>query len=113
MLKRGMAPAHPGSIVAGMIEGFIDESGQQYSITEIAQGLGVTRTTLSAILNKKSGISPSMAIKLSEAFGTSADLWMNLQKKYDLWQAEKTVKRNEIRHFILPKPNHNFTKNAS
>lgn len=113
MLKKGMAPAHPGSIVAGMIEGFIEESGQQFSVSEIAEGLGVTRTTLSAILNKKSGISPSMAIKLSEAFGTSAELWMNLQKKYDLWQAEKTVKRHEIRHFIIPKSTNNFTKKAS
>ena len=113
MLKRGMSPSHPGSILSGMIEGFIEESGQHYSISEIAQGLGVTRTTLSAILNKKSGISPSMAIKLSEGFGTSAELWMNLQKRYDLWQAEKTVKRQNIRHFIVNKSSIFNTEKAS
>ena len=60
MMNEGMSPFHPGSILSGMIEGFIEESGQHYSMAEIAQGLGVTRTTLSVILHKKSGISPSV-----------------------------------------------------
>jgi antitoxin HigA-1 len=102
MLKRGMRPAHPGSILLGMIEGLREETGQPYTIGEIAEGLGITRKTLSTILNQKAGVSPEMAVKLSEAFGTDADLWLNLQRKYDLWLAEKNVKRETIRHFIPP-----------
>lgn len=95
-----MQPAHPGAILSGVIEGLREETNKVYTVTEIAEGLGINRKTLSLILNKKSGISPEMAIKLSEAFGTSAELWMNLQKKYDLWHAEKKVSRESIRHFI-------------
>ena len=100
MLKRNMRPAHPGAILNRMIEGLREESGQHYTITEIAAGLGVSRRILSMIVNQKSGISPEMAVKLSEAFATNADLWMNLQKKYDLWQAEKKVNRESVRHFL-------------
>lgn len=75
-----MKPAHPGAILNRMIERLCEETNQAYTISELASGLGVNRSTLSLILNKKSGISPEMAIKLSEAFGTSAELWMNLQK---------------------------------
>ncbi|MCF0057914.1 HigA family addiction module antitoxin [Dyadobacter sp. CY356] len=105
MLKREMKPAHPGAILNGMIEGLREETNQAYTISELANGLGVNRSTLSLILNKKSGISPEMAIKLSEAFGTSAELWMNLQKKYDLWNAEKKVSRESIRHFVSSESN--------
>lgn len=97
-----MKPTHPGAILNSMIEGLSEETNQAYTISELASGLGVNRSTLSLILNKKSGISPEMAIKLSEAFGTSAELWMNLQKKYDLWNAEKKVSIKSIRHFVSP-----------
>lgn len=100
--NRKMRPAHPGAILGGMIQGLREETGQAYTITEIADGLGVHRRTLSLILNHRSGISPEMAVKLSEAFGTSADLWLNLQKKYDLWQAEQKVSRAEVRQFVIP-----------
>jgi addiction module HigA family antidote len=100
MLKRNMRPAHPGAILNGMIEGLREESQLPYTITEIAEGLGVSRRMLSLIVNQKAGISPEMAVKLSEAFATNADLWMNLQKKYDLWQAEKKVNRELVRHFL-------------
>jgi addiction module HigA family antidote len=100
MLKRNMRPAHPGAILNGMIEGLREESGHPYTVTEIAEGLGVSRRMISMIINQKAGISPEMAVKLSEAFATNADLWMNLQKKYDLWQAEKKVDRQSVRHFL-------------
>ncbi|MCE7071439.1 HigA family addiction module antitoxin [Dyadobacter sp. CY327] len=100
MLKRGMRPSHPGAILAGMIEGLREESGRTFTITEIAAGLGISRSTLSAILNQKASVSSEMAVKLSEGFNTSAELWLNLQKNYDLWQAEKNVSRENIRHFV-------------
>ncbi|MEO6284023.1 MAG: HigA family addiction module antitoxin [Dyadobacter sp.] len=89
MLKGAMRPAHPGAILRGVIQGLREETGKPFTVTEIASGLGVNRGTLSLILNQKSGISPEMADKLSEALATTPDLWLNLQKKYDLWQAER------------------------
>lgn len=51
----------------------------------------MARNALSAIVNGKAGISPEMAVKLLVAFGTSAMFWLNLQRTYDLWQAEQNV----------------------
>ena len=99
MEKKGMRPSHPGAILAGMIEGLREETGKDYTITELASGLGIRRATLSSILKEKSAINAKMTVKLSEAFATSADLWLNLQRKYDLWLAENTVNRKEIAHF--------------
>ena len=65
------------------------------SITGAAAALGVTRKTLSAILNGRSGISPEIAVRLSIAFGTSSESWLNQQSQYDLWEAEK--KRNQLK----------------
>ncbi len=59
------------------------------SITKGAEVLGVTRLTLSNLVNGKNGISPEMAIRLSKAFGGSADVWLGMQMDYDLAQAEK------------------------
>jgi addiction module HigA family antidote len=89
MLKRAMRPAHPGAILSGVIQGLREETGKAFTVNEIASGLGVNCGTLSLILNQKAEISPEMAVKLSEALGTTAGLWLNLQKKYDLWQAER------------------------
>ncbi len=94
MLRRGLPPSHPGEILREM---FIKELG--LTITEVAEGLGMARGNLSAIINERAGISPELAIKLSEAFGNTAEFWMNLQKNYDLWYAEKKVNRRGIRHF--------------
>jgi antitoxin HigA-1 len=79
-------PPHPGEVLRELcIEPL------ELTITETAEALGVSRKTLSAILNGRAGISPEMAIRLSKAFGTSAESWLNQQMQYDLWQAEKTV----------------------
>jgi addiction module HigA family antidote len=60
------------------------------SVTEAAESLGVSRKTLSSILNGRAGISPEMAIRLSIAFDTSAESWLNQQSQYDLWRAEQS-----------------------
>ena len=52
--------------------------------------LGVTRKTLSALTNERAGISPAMAYRLSKAFDTAPEFWVNLQSQYDLWQARET-----------------------
>jgi len=61
----------------------------------MAEALGVSRKTLSAILNERAGISPEMAVRLSIAFGTTSESWLNQQVQYDLWQAEQH--RKELR----------------
>ena len=79
-------PPHPGEVVRALcIEPL------ELSVTEAAAGLGVTRKTLSAILNGRAGISPEMAIRLGKAFGTSAESWLNQQVQYDLWVAEQKL----------------------
>lgn len=94
MIKRNLAPVHPGEILR---EEFITERG--LTITEVAEGLGITRQTLSAVVNEKASITPELAVKLSEDFGNTAQFWINLQKNYEMWHAEKKVDRTNIRHF--------------
>ena len=66
------------------------------TITAAARGLGVSRKTLSSILNGRAGISPEMAVRLSIAFNTSAESWLNQQLQYDLWHAERRRKRLHV-----------------
>lgn len=94
MLKRGLPPVHPGEILR---EDYIRERG--LTITQVARGLGVARENLSAIVNGRAGISPELAVKLSEAFGNTTQFWVNLQKNYEVWHAERKVDRSGIEHF--------------
>ena len=84
------APPHPGEIIKELC---LEPLG--LSVTEAAKGLGVSRKTLSSILNGRAGISPEMAIRLSIAFDTTAESWLNQQVQYDLWVAER--KRKSLR----------------
>ncbi len=77
-------PPHPGEVLRNLCLEPLD-----LSVTEAAKALGVSRKTLSAILNGRAGISPEMAIRLSIAFETTAESWLNQQVQYDLWQAER------------------------
>ena len=79
-------PPHPGEVLRELCLAPMD-----LSVTRAAQALGVSRKTLSAILNGRAGISPEMAIRLSKAFGTSAESWLNQQVQFDLWVAEQTL----------------------
>jgi addiction module HigA family antidote len=67
------------------------------TVTAAADALGVSRKTLSAILNGRAGISPEMAVRLSIAFGASAESWLNQQTQYDLWLAELNRKNLKVR----------------
>ncbi len=79
-------PPHPGEIIKELC---LDPLG--LSVTEAAEALGVSRKTLSSILNGRAGISPEMAIRLSKAFDTTPESWMNQQAQYDLWQAQQVA----------------------
>jgi antitoxin HigA-1 len=74
-------PPHPGGFV---LRQCIEPLG--LSITDAAAALGVTRTTLSELVNEKRGISPEMAVRLSKVFGGSAETWLVQQAQYDLAQ---------------------------
>lgn len=84
-------PPHPGEVLRELCLEPLD-----LSVSEAARALGVSRKTLSAILNGRAGISPEMAVRLSIAFGTSAESWLNQQTQYDLWIAEKRRKRLRV-----------------
>ena len=86
------SPPHPGRIVRReCLEPL------SLSVTAAAKGLGVTRKTLSELLNGKSGISPEMAIRLSKAFGSRAEVWLGIQMDYDLARARKKAKNIRVR----------------
>ncbi len=85
-------PPHPGEVLRELC---IEPLG--LSVTEAAEGLGVSRKTLSAVLNGRAGISPEMALRLSIAFDTSAESWLNHQTQYDLWQAGKEKKNLRVK----------------
>jgi addiction module HigA family antidote len=85
-------PKHPGKMVKSLC---LDPLG--ISVTEAAKALGISRPTLSKLINGKMGITPEMAIRLSIVFHTSDELWMNLQSGYDLWKMQKQKKKLHLK----------------
>ena len=78
-------PTHPGRIIK---EDYL--LPLSLNIKDMAANLGVSRKTLSKIINERGSITPDMALRFSRAFDTTPDLWMNLQKNYDLWNAAQS-----------------------
>jgi len=85
-------PPHPGEIIRDLC---LEPLG--LSVTGAADALGVSRKTLSSILNGHSGISPEMALRLSKAFNTTPESWLNQQVQYDLWNARKEGKDLKVK----------------
>ena len=85
-------PPHPGEVIRELC---ITPLG--LTVTEAAEGLGVSRNTLSMLLNGNFGISPDMAIRLAKAFGGSAESWLTQQMHYDLWQARQDTSHIEVK----------------
>ena len=85
-------PPHPGEIIRELCL-----EPLELSVTEAAEGLGVSRKTLSAILNGHAGISSQMALRLSIAFDTTPESWLNQQTQYDLWTAKKAKKKLRVK----------------
>jgi addiction module HigA family antidote len=84
-------PPHPGEIIRELC---LEPLG--LSVTRAAKALGVARKSLSELVNGKSGISPEMAIRLSIAFNTTAESWLNQQMQYDLWKARKKSQKLKV-----------------
>lgn len=98
MPKRGMPPVHPGNILKTM---YLDPLG--ITVTEFAENIDVARRTVSLLINEHSGVSAEMALRLSKALGTTPEIWLNMQQKYDLWQAGQKLSLNKIK-IIANKP---------
>lgn len=84
-------PPHPGEILRSLC---LEPLG--LTVTQAAEALGISRKTLSSILNGRSGISPEMAVRLSIAFDTTAESWLNQQTQFDLWHAEQSRKQLRV-----------------
>ena len=88
-------PPHPGGIVRRQC---LEPLG--LTVTRTAKGLGVTRQALSELLNEHTGISVEMAIRLSKAFGSTAETWLGMQMAYDLWQARDRAGEIAVERFV-------------
>ena len=86
------APPHPGEVFRRLYLDPLD-----ISVTEGAKRLGVTRKTLSELVNGRAGISPEMALRIAKACATSAESWVEMQAYYDLWRARKAAKRLNVK----------------
>jgi addiction module HigA family antidote len=92
-------PAHPGEVIR---EDCLKPLG--LTVTEAAEGLGVTRKTLSDLLNGHSGVSSDMAIRLEKAGWGSAESWLRMQLNRNLWEARQHADHIKVRKFPAPEP---------
>jgi len=81
-MSRMHDPAHPGEVLREWIP-------EGMTVTEAAGQLGISRVTLSKILNAKAGVTADMALRLSAWLGTSPEVWIDMQAAWELWQAEQ------------------------
>lgn len=89
-------PPHPGEVIRKLC---LEPLG--LSVTKAAKALGVSRNTLSSLLNGQTGVSPEMAVRLSIAFDTTPESWMNQQVQYDLWQARQHKDELQVTRLTL------------
>ena len=80
MRTRKRPPSHPGSILKLH---YLEPSG--ISVTDLAKELRLSRKTVSKILNERGAVTTDVSLRLSRAFDTTPELWLNLQRNYDLW----------------------------
>ena len=81
-------PPHPGKVLKEL---YID--GLDLKIVDAARALDISRQNLSMIVNGHVGISPDMALRLGKAFRTEPEMWVNMQKNYDMWHARRSAKQ--------------------
>jgi addiction module HigA family antidote len=90
-------PPHPGLILRDDV---LPELG--LSVKDAAEQLGVTRVTLSRVINGRAGISAEMALRLGQWLGNGPDIWLRMQVAYDLWHARKGLKKLKIKPAAMP-----------
>ncbi len=81
-------PPHPGEVLKDGVF-----TGTGITVTDLARRIGVTRVTLSNVLNARNGVSADMAVRLAAALGGSAESWLHMQAQYDLAASEKGLQQ--------------------
>ncbi len=89
-------PLHPGEMIRKMCL-----EPLELPVMKTAEALGVTRKTLSQLVNGKSGVSPEMSIRLSKAFDTTPEFWLGLQMSYGLWQAKERAGKIKMKRLAV------------
>ena len=87
MKIRKRAPNHPGNILKHLYM-----KPLELTVSDLAKAIGVSRKTVSKLVNEGGSLTPDMALRLSAAFGTTPQLWLSLQQSFDLWHAAKASK---------------------
>ena len=97
-MKRTRKPTHPGAILKEL---YLDEL--HIGISEFADRIGLSRKTVSGIVNGHRGVTPEMAVRFSKALpNTGPEMWLNLQKSYDLFEAEQRLSEVKIVPVLQP-----------
>jgi addiction module HigA family antidote len=87
-------PPHPGEVLREL---YLEPL--EVTVTEAARRLGVTRKTLSELVNGRAGVSPEMALRIGAATQSTPESWLNMQMHYDLWQTRKRRKKLRVGRF--------------
>jgi len=95
-MESTMPPVHPGAILR---EDILKEI--KLSVTKAAENLQVSRKQLSEVVNEGAAISAEMAVRLEDAFGVSAEFWLDMQKAYDIWKVKHSGRVHGIRRIPL------------
>lgn len=88
-------PSHPGEVIRAL---YLEPLN--LTVTNAAKALGVTRKAFSELLNGKSSVSINMALRLSRAFQTTPELWLNMQQNYDLWYEKRKARLGRVKVLI-------------
>lgn len=90
-------PPHPGDVIKKI---YLNDL--KLTVTKAAEKLGVTRKTLSELINNKAGISAEMALRLSQVFQTRPEMWLKMQSSYDLWRAKQKDTIGRFKQLVMP-----------
>jgi addiction module HigA family antidote len=96
-------PAHPGKLIADILENGNLSVGN--SVTALAKHLGVTRAALSRVINGRSAVSADMALRLQDALGVEAEMWLGMQIQRDLWVSSRK-KRRKVANVVTTEQQH-------
>lgn len=91
MLPQNRPPSHPGEILS---EEFLKPMG--ITQTRLAEHLKCSHAKVNELVRGKRGITPAVALSLADVFGTTPNLWMNLQNQFDLWHAQRTHEKKQV-----------------
>lgn len=93
-MKRQMRHIHPGEILREEVI-----YANELTVTEAAKMLGISRQSLNKIIHEKSDITPEMSFRIAKVFGGTADIWANLQTKYNLYLAAEKTKELDLKPY--------------